>query len=138
MSINFKWNLEKNKSLMKDRGVCFEDVVITIYEDKTIDTIKRPNNDKHSEQSICIVELMGYVCIVPYVKNDVDNYDDVLFETKLAAKNYLKKTKNINIRVAEYDMLMLKRKSAEVNIPYQTILSSLIHQYVENKVHIKL
>tara|TARA_Y100000780_G_scaffold240_1_gene250 strand:+ start:26 stop:340 length:315 start_codon:yes stop_codon:yes gene_type:complete len=61
----------------------------------------------------------------------VDNYEDVLFETKLAAKNYLKKTKNINIRVAEYDMLMLKRKSAEVNIPYQTILSSLIHQYVE-------
>jgi len=68
----------------------------------------------------------------------VDNYEDVLFETKLAAKNYLKKTKNINIRVAEYDILMLKRKSAEVNIPYQTILSSLIHQYVENKVNIKL
>ena len=39
MSINFKWNLEKNKSLMKDRGVCFEDVVITIYEDKIIDTL---------------------------------------------------------------------------------------------------
>ena len=62
----------------------------------------------------------------------------MLFETKLAAKNYLKKTKNINIRVAEYDMLMLKRKSEEVNNTYQTILTSLIHQYVENKVHIKL
>ena len=57
----------------------------------------------------------------------VDNYEDVRFETKLAAKNYIKKTKNINIRVAEYEMLMLKRKSAEVNIPYQTILSLLIH-----------
>ena len=31
----------------------------------------------------------------------VDNYEDVLFGTKLAAKNYLKKTKNINIRVAD-------------------------------------
>ena len=182
MSINFKWNLEKNKSLMKDRGVCFEDVVTTIYEDKIIDTIKHPNKEKYPDQSIYIVELMGYVCMVPYVKNDdeiylktiipsrkmhkhykgwftdldkyeqellkdienaesfeqVDNYADVNFETKLAAKNYLKKTKNINIRVAEYDILMLKRKSAEVNIPYQTILSSLIHQYVENKVNIKL
>ena len=68
----------------------------------------------------------------------VDNYDGVLFENNLDVKNFLKKTKNINIRVAEYDMLMLKWKSAEVNIPYQTILSSLIHQYVENKVHIKL
>ena len=30
------------------------------------------------------------------------------------------------------------QKSAEANIPYQTNLSSLIHQNVENKVHIKL
>ena len=68
----------------------------------------------------------------------VDHYEDEVFASKLAAKNFLTKTKNINIRIAEYDMLMLKRKSAEVNIPYQTILSSLIHQYVENKVNIKL
>jgi len=66
----------------------------------------------------------------------VDNYEDEVFAAKLAAKNFLTKTKNINIRIAEYDMLMLKRKSAEVNIPYQTILSSLIHQYVENKVNL--
>jgi predicted DNA binding CopG/RHH family protein len=68
----------------------------------------------------------------------VDNYEDEVFAAKLAAKNFLTKTKNINIRIAEYDMLMLKRKCAEVNIPYQTILSSLIHQYVENKVNLKL
>ena len=37
----------------------------------------------------------------------IDNYEDVLFETNLAAKNYLKKTNNINIHVAEYDILML-------------------------------
>ena len=41
----------------------------------------------------------------------VDNYEDVLFETKLAAKNYLKKTKNFNLRVTVYDILMLKIKS---------------------------
>ena len=68
----------------------------------------------------------------------VDDYEDEVFTAKIAAKNFLTKTKNINIRIAEYDMLMLKRKSAEVNIPYQTILSSLIHQYVDNKVDIKL
>ena len=68
----------------------------------------------------------------------VDDYEDEVFFFFLAAKNFLTKTKNINIRIAEYDMLMLKRKSAEVNIPYQTILSSLIHQYVDNKVDIKL
>ena len=59
---------------MKDRGVCFEDVVTTIYEDKIIDTIKHPNKEKYPDQSIYIVELMGYVCMVTYVKNDDEIY----------------------------------------------------------------
>jgi predicted DNA binding CopG/RHH family protein len=64
----------------------------------------------------------------------VENFEDELLEAKMASKNFLNKTKNINIRIPEFDMLMLKRKSAELNIPYQTILSSLIHQYVTEKV----
>ncbi len=64
----------------------------------------------------------------------VENFEDELMEAKMAAKNFLNKTKNVNIRIPEFDMLMLKRKSAELNIPYQTILSSLIHQYVTERV----
>ena len=60
----------------------------------------------------------------------VNDFEDELLEAKMAANNFLKKTKNVNIRIPEFDMLMLKRRSAELNIPYQTILSSLIHQYV--------
>ena len=58
MGINFKWIMEKNKSLMKDIGVCFEDFVTTIYENKIIDAIKRPTKEKYTDQSIYIVELM--------------------------------------------------------------------------------
>ena len=64
----------------------------------------------------------------------VENFEDELLEAKMAANNFLKKTKNINIRIPEFDILMLKRRSAELNIPYQTILTSLIHQYVTQKV----
>ena len=64
----------------------------------------------------------------------VENFEDELLEARNAAKNFLNKTKNVNIRIPEFDMLMLKRKSAELNIPYQTILSSLIHQYVTQKI----
>ncbi len=66
----------------------------------------------------------------------VENFEDELLEARLASKNFLNKTKNVNIRIPEFDMLMLKRKSAELNIPYQTILSSLIHQYVTQKVKV--
>ena len=64
----------------------------------------------------------------------VENFEEEILEAKMAANNFLKKTKNVNIRIPEFDMLMLKRRSAELNIPYQTILSSLIHQYVTQKV----
>jgi len=64
----------------------------------------------------------------------VANFEEEVLEAKMAAKNFLKKTKNVNIRIPEFDMLMLKRKSAEMNIPYQTILSSLIHQYVTKRI----
>ena len=79
------------------------------------------------------LELLESVEKTPIFER-VENFEDELLEAKLAAKNFLKKTKNINIRIPEFDMLMLKRRSAELNIPYQTILSSLIHQYVTQKV----
>jgi predicted DNA binding CopG/RHH family protein len=58
----------------------------------------------------------------------------VLFATVyILYTRYYNPYKNINIRIPEFDMLMLKRRSTELNIPYQTILSSLIHQYVTKK-----
>lgn len=79
------------------------------------------------------LELLDAIEGAPKLER-VDNFEDELFEAKIAAKNYLNKTKNINIRIPQYDMMMLKRKSAQLNIPYQTILSSLIHQYVSGKI----
>ncbi|KAF3982285.1 MAG: hypothetical protein HFP78_02570 [Methylococcales symbiont of Hymedesmia sp. n. MRB-2018] len=61
-----------------------------------------------------------------------------MLEAKIMAKNYLNKTKNINIRLSEADILMLKRKSTESNIPYQTLVSSLIHQYATDKIQLHI
>ena len=66
--------------------------------------------------------------------NRVDGYEDEIMLAKTAAKNFLNKTKNINVQIPEYDIIQLKRKSAELSIPYETILSSLIHQYVTGRI----
>ena len=47
-----------------------------------------------------------------------------------AAKNTLNKTKNINIRLSEKDIQKAKAKAAKDGIPYQTLLSSIIHRFV--------
>lgn len=45
------------------------------------------------------------------------------------AKYTLEKTKNINIRLSQRDLLGLKAKAIEEGIPYQTLAASLLHKY---------
>ena len=75
--MNFKWNIEKNKLLKEERGVCFEDVVAQIHEEKMLDIIKHPNAEKYPNQKIYIVFLQNYVHMVPFVKEN----DEIFLKT---------------------------------------------------------
>lgn len=46
-----------------------------------------------------------------------------------AARNFLKKTERINIRMNAFDLNHIKRRAAEEGIPYQTLISSILHKY---------
>lgn len=46
-----------------------------------------------------------------------------------AARNTLGKTKNINIRLSEKALQKIKALAAQKGLPYQTLISSLLHQY---------
>jgi predicted DNA binding CopG/RHH family protein len=48
--------------------------------------------------------------------------------------NTANKTKNINIRISAYDIEKVKQRSEEEGIPYQTLISSVIHRYVTGKL----
>jgi predicted DNA binding CopG/RHH family protein len=45
-----------------------------------------------------------------------------------------RKTKNINIRISEYDLEKLREKSDKEGIPYQTLVSSILHKYVSDQL----
>jgi predicted DNA binding CopG/RHH family protein len=45
-----------------------------------------------------------------------------------------RKTKNINIRISEYDLEKLREKSNKEGIPYQTLVSSVLHKYVSDQL----
>ncbi len=64
----------------------------------------------------------------------VENVEAKKRELVDAAGKTSLKTKRISIRVVEDDLEKLKVKAAESGIPYQTLLGSLIHQYVTGKV----
>ncbi|MDM8565747.1 CopG family antitoxin [Candidatus Halobeggiatoa sp. HSG11] len=48
----------------------------------------------------------------------------------LAAKETMKKNKNINIRISENDLEAIKLRAAREGIPYQTLIGSILHKYV--------
>jgi len=46
------------------------------------------------------------------------------------ARNTMKKTHKINIRISKNDLSALQRKAAREGIPYQTPIGSVLHKYV--------
>jgi predicted DNA binding CopG/RHH family protein len=59
-------------------------------------------------------------------------------EWQAMARETIQKTKSINIRVSSNDLLKLKSKALENGMSYQTIVSTLIHQYNKGKLKIEL
>jgi len=51
-----------------------------------------------------------------------------------AAKESMAKNKRINIRLTSKDYYDIQVKAAEEGIPYQTLISSLIHKYNTGKL----
>jgi len=52
-----------------------------------------------------------------------------------AAEETFKKDKRINIRISNRDLQSLQRRALEEGIPYQTLVSSVLHKYVSGGLH---
>jgi len=61
----------------------------------------------------------------------VDNFEEHAAFAKQASTNYLKrKDAKVNLRLSTTDLEQLKQKAAYKGLPYQTLMASIIHQYV--------
>ena len=62
---------------------------------------------------------------------------ELLNMLKSAGENTFKKDKRINIRLSSHDLVGIQRKAVQKGIPYQALISGLIHQYVEGDIQEK-
>ena len=53
-----------------------------------------------------------------------------------AARNTLQKDHRINIRISNRDLVSLKRKANRFGMPYQTLISSVLHRYVSGDLQV--
>jgi|AntAceMinimDraft_16_1070373.scaffolds.fasta_scaffold03028_5 predicted DNA binding CopG/RHH family protein len=54
------------------------------------------------------------------------------------ARQSLNKTRNINIRLSHADLQRIKSLAVEKGMPYQTLISSLLHRYSSGRVEEKV
>jgi predicted DNA binding CopG/RHH family protein len=65
----------------------------------------------------------------------VSNQADMKSMLRNAAANYRrKKEARINIRLPEVDLAELKTKAAEEGMPYQTLIASVLHKFVNGRL----
>ncbi len=62
----------------------------------------------------------------------------LLRQLKAAADNTFKKDRRINIRLSEHDMVGIQRVAATKGVPYQSLISGLIHQFIEGDLSEKV
>jgi predicted DNA binding CopG/RHH family protein len=58
----------------------------------------------------------------------------LLSDLRRASENTFKKDQRINVRLSSHDLLGIQRKAVMKGIPYQTLISGLIHQFVEGEL----
>jgi predicted DNA binding CopG/RHH family protein len=83
--------------------------------------------DEREEKAILESVERGEWRSVSNVKKEIKRYR----RYALAA---LRKDKRINIRIAEQDLVLLQQRALEEGLPYQTLISSVLHKYVSGRL----
>ncbi|MBN1363333.1 MAG: hypothetical protein JW976_00875 [Syntrophaceae bacterium] len=82
------------------------------------------------EKDILVALEKGKIKFATPLKKEIESI-------KAAAKNTLKKDKRITIRLYDHDFIGVQKKAMQMGIPYQTLISGVIHRYIEGDIKIK-
>lgn len=64
----------------------------------------------------------------------VSDVETRIAEYQDAARTFLRKDSRVNIRISNRDLLAVKEIALEEGIPYQTLMSSILHKYVTGRL----
>jgi len=68
---------------------------------------------------------------IPNFKREAKRYQEY-------AKATLRKDKRVNIRMTEKDLVHFQKKAVEEGLPYQTLISSILHKYINGRMKEKV
>ncbi len=84
------WEVEKNKKLIKQRDVSFEEVLIAIEGGYILDVIEHPKKNEYPRQKIFIVEIKNYAYLIPFIEDEEKIFLKTIIPSRKATKKYIK------------------------------------------------
>ncbi|MBA3537615.1 MAG: toxin [Tatlockia sp.] len=90
--LQYEFSAEKNKVLIKDRSISFEAIISAINSGSLLDILEHPNKIKYPNQQIYVVNMDGYIYLVPSVKRNAETiFLKTIFPSRKLTKLYLDK-----------------------------------------------
>ena len=87
---SIRWDEQKNEWLKQNRGLGFEQVAVLIEQGQVLEVMDHPDQRKYPGQKMAIVEIDGYVCLVPYVDDEQGVFLKTIIPSRKATKKYLR------------------------------------------------
>ena len=87
----YRWPPAKNEKLQAERGLTFEQLVVAIESGGLLDVVNHPNPRKYPRQLVFVVEVEGYVYLVPFVEEVEYYFLKTIIPSRKATRLYLGK-----------------------------------------------
>ena len=71
------------------------------------------------------------------IENEIETYRSVTGEKRKKVESIIdgaKKNKAISLRISNYDLEKLKEKAEQEGLPYQTLITTVLHKYITNQL----
>jgi hypothetical protein len=87
-ALKISWSEVKNRQLKSGRGIGFEDVISAIETGRVLDDLEH-HHENRNQQRLLIVDIDGYACVVPYVRDERQMFLKTIYHSRAMQKRYL-------------------------------------------------
>ncbi len=68
----------------------------------------------------------------------IDMNEKEIEELKAAAAKAIDKSDRVSIHIPQRDLKKIKKRAVKTGIPYQTLITAVLHQYAEGRINISI
>jgi uncharacterized DUF497 family protein len=87
----FNWSPDKNRLLVRERGISFERIVFEISRGNELAVVDHPNQERYPGQKVALVQVEDYVVAVPFVETDTEIFLKTIIPSRKATRQYRSK-----------------------------------------------